>query len=111
VPEEAMLGGLRFAKYVSRDDGLVGYVDPLGAGAPVEGPGDQFAYHTGTMSALSMLVRTFVSHDHGDPFLEAGAKQIVKDQPTISKDKLSIDYYSWYYATLALNQFDGPDSP
>ena len=29
----------------------------------------------------------------------------------MSKDKLSIDYYYWYYATLALNQFDGPDSP
>jgi hypothetical protein len=29
----------------------------------------------------------------------------------VSKDKLSIDYYYWYYATLALNQFDGPDSP
>ncbi|MFM7283054.1 MAG: hypothetical protein ACKO32_14890, partial [Planctomycetia bacterium] len=22
-----------------------------------------------------------------------------------------IDYYYWYYASLALNQFDGPDSP
>jgi hypothetical protein len=31
--------------------------------------------------------------------------------PTVTKDKLSIDYYYWYYATLALNQFDGPDSP
>ena len=30
---------------------------------------------------------------------------------TVSEDKLSIDYYYWYYASLALNQFDGPDSP
>jgi hypothetical protein len=29
----------------------------------------------------------------------------------VSKDKLSIDYYYWYYGSLALNQLDGPDSP
>jgi hypothetical protein len=111
VPPEAMEGGLRYAKSVSRDDGLVGYIDLGGAGVPVGGPGDQYAYHVGTMSALSMLIRTFVTHDLDDPFFDAAAKQIVKDQPTITKDKLSIDYYYWYYATLALNQFDGPDSP
>jgi hypothetical protein len=63
------------------------------------------------MSALGMLVRTFVSHDLEDPFLELAAKHIVKDVPTTTKDNLSVDYYYWYYATLALNQFDGPDSP
>ncbi len=111
VSDEAMHGGLRFAKFVSRDDGLVGYFDPARAGETILGPGDEYAYHPGTMSALSMLVRTFVAHDLGDVFLEMAARQIVKDQPRISKDKLSIDYYYWYYATLALNQFDGPDSP
>ena len=29
----------------------------------------------------------------------------------MSKDGLSVDYYYWYYGSLALNQFDGPDSP
>jgi len=48
---------------------------------------------------------------HRDPFLEQGAKQIIKDLPTVSKDKLSIDYYYWYYATIAINQFDGPRVP
>jgi hypothetical protein len=63
------------------------------------------------MTALDMLTRTFVAHDLRDPFLEAGAKQLLKDLPSVSKDHLSVDYYYWYYATLALNQFDGPDSP
>ena len=31
--------------------------------------------------------------------------------PDVSKDRLSVEYYYWYYAALALNQFDGPDSP
>jgi hypothetical protein len=63
------------------------------------------------MSALSMLVRTFTRKTLDDPFLEQAAKQIVQDLPDVSKDKLSLDYYYWYYASMALNQFDGPDSP
>jgi hypothetical protein len=111
VPSDVMPGALAYAHYVTGKEGLVGYKSPYGAGQPISGPGDQFTYHTATMSALGMLVRTFVSHDLEDPFLEEAARHIVKDLPSVSKDKLSIDYYYWYYATLALNQFDGPDSP
>jgi hypothetical protein len=111
VPEAAQRGGLAFAQSVATDDGLAGYLTRDGAGQKVGGTGEQFAYHTGTMTALDMLTRTFVARDLADPFLELGAKQIVKDLPGVSKDKLSVDYYYWYYATLALNQFDGPDSP
>ena len=111
VPSDVMPGALEYARYVTGKEGQVGYQSPYGAGAQISGPRDQFTYHTATMSALGMLVRTFVSHDLEDPFLEDAAKHIVKDLPAVSKDKLSIDYYYWYYATLALNQFDGPDSP
>ena len=111
VPEEALEGGLRFARHVSLPDGLAGYQSPEHAGKKVPGLRDEYDYHPGTMSALSMLVRTFVEHDLEDPFLEEAAKQIVKDLPAVSKDKQSIDYYYWYYGSLALNQFDGPDSP
>jgi hypothetical protein len=111
VPQEAIDGALAYTRHVSRDDGLVGYVSPGQAGIKIPGERDHYVYHTGTMSALSMLVRTFLEKDVEDPFLEAAAQHIVLDLPTISKDNLSIDYYYWYYATLALNQFDGPDSP
>jgi len=111
VPEAALRGGLAFAQSVATDDGLAGYLTRDAAGQKVGGLGEQFAYHTGTMTALDMLTRTFVEHDLADRFLEPGAKQLVKDLPSVSKDKLSVDYYYWYYATLALNQFDGPDSP
>ncbi|NOT31061.1 MAG: hypothetical protein HOP15_11490 [Planctomycetes bacterium] len=111
VPVEAMNGALAYAEYATGKEGLVGYLSPYGAGEVIGGPGDNFTYHTGTMSALGMLVRTFVRHDLEDPFLDLASKHLVKDMPSVSKDKLSIDYYYWYYATLALNQFDGPDSP
>jgi hypothetical protein len=111
VPPQTMSGALAYAEYTTGKEGLVGYQNPYQAGEVIKGPRDHFAYHTGTMSALGMLVRTFVTHDAEDPFLELASKHIVKDLPTVSKDKLSIDYYYWYYATMALNQFDGPDSP
>ncbi len=111
VPREAYVGGKQFALAVSTDDGRAGYLSRSGVGRPVMGKGDQFEYHHGTLGALSMLCRTFVDHDIEDPFLEKAAQLLVKDLPEVSKDRLSIDYYYWYYASLALNQFDGPDSP
>ncbi len=111
VPSEVMDGALAYARHTTGKKGLVGYQSPDQAGESVKGPGDRFTYHTATMSALGMLVRTFVSRDIKDPFLELAAKHIVKDLPAVSADKLSIDYYYWYQAALALNQFDGPESP
>ena len=105
-----------FCDFVTPPDagraGLAGYLDAPGAGAVVTGPfGDRFTYHPTTMSALAMCIRIFARHDAGDPFLEAAAKRIVGDLPRVADDGASIDYYYWYYASLALNQFDGPDSP
>jgi hypothetical protein len=111
VPAMSMDGAMDFAQWVTGKDGLVGYLDPAGAGEPVTGHNDHFDYHVGTMSSLGMVIRTFVKHDATDPFLELAAAQIAKDLPRVSEDHLSVDYYYWYYGTLALNQFDGPDSP
>jgi hypothetical protein len=111
VPHDVYDGAMAFTKWVSRPDGQVGYIDPEGAGQKIVGRGDHYTYHTGTMSALGMLVRTFSEKNLEDPFLEAAATQIRKDLPEVSKDKLSVDYYYWYYGSLALNQYDGPDSP
>jgi len=111
VPQDALDGALQFSHWVTGEDGLVGYVDPAAAGQPVSGHDDHFDYHVGTMSALGMLTRAFVAHDIEDPFLELAAARIVQDLPAVGAEGLSIDYYYWYYATLALNQLDGPDSP
>jgi hypothetical protein len=111
VPREALDGAVDYINWATGKDGLVGYLDPQGAGEAVSGHGDQFDYHVGTMSALGMLVRTFTKHDIQDPFLEQAAQQIVKDLPRVGEDRLSVDYYYWYYGSLALNQFDGPGSP
>jgi hypothetical protein len=110
VPEETMQGALSFAKYVTGQNGLVGYQHPDKAGVPIDGPPDR-RYHTGAMTALGMLIRIFVAQDLEDPFHELAARYILTDLPEVTKDHISVDYYYWYHATLALHQFDGPDSP
>ena len=111
VPEAAMHGAMDFVNYVTVKDGRVAYMDPLQVGRKIAGDGDQYDFHIATLGALGMCVRTFAEKNIDDPSLELGAKQLVADLPDVSKNKLSVDYYYWYYGTLALNQFDGPASP
>ena len=113
VKPESMAGAMKFCTWVTGADGLVGYTSPNTAGATVQGEDDSFVYHPAVMSALGMCIRIFTQHDPDDPFLELAAKQVIKDLPKDNKDKKapSFDYYYWYYASLALNQLDGPDSP
>lgn len=111
VAPESLQGALSFARFVSTPEGRAGYLDPKGAGAKVSGVGDQFTYHPAAMSALAMCIRAFTTHDSEDPFLEPAARQLAADLPATGKDQLGIDYYYWYYGSLALHQFDGPDSP
>ncbi|MBK7641452.1 MAG: hypothetical protein IPJ19_00135 [Planctomycetes bacterium] len=111
VDPHALEGALSFAQFVSLPDGQAGYLDPKGAGQKVSGVGDEFNYHASSMSALSMCVRAFTAHDPSDPFLEPAARRIVTDLPKRGSNGLECDYYYWYYGSLALHQFDGPDSP
>jgi hypothetical protein len=111
VKKASTEGALAFARWVSTKDGLAGYIGPDTAGAPVQGRNDQYAYHVASMSAIDACIRIFTEHDPDDPYLDLAARHVVEDLPTVSKDNLSIDYYYWYYGSLALNQLDGPDSP
>jgi len=111
VPQETFDGAMAFIDSVIADGGLVGYRLREGAGNKVTGSNDHYDYHEGSMSALAMCARMFIQKNAADPFLEDAARVLAADLPKASADKLSIDYYFWYYATLALNQFDGPDSP
>jgi hypothetical protein len=111
LPDDTRQGAIDFAKWVAAPNGLSGYLDPGQAGQRLTGPNDHFVYHSPSMAAVNMCIRIFMAHDREDPYLVDAADQLVKDLPRISDDELSIDYYYWYYATLALNQLDGPDSP
>ena len=111
--EDSMQGAFNFCEEVTdKTSGQVGYTKREEAGQYVkaQGKNDDYMGHP-ALAAVGMCVRTFAKHNADDPMLEAGAKLIMRDLPTWDKKKKSIDYYYWYYASLALNQYDGPDSP
>ncbi|HET6201578.1 MAG TPA: prenyltransferase/squalene oxidase repeat-containing protein [Planctomycetota bacterium] len=111
VPPEVYDGAMEFTKFVTGTNGQVGYLDARQAGLKVSGVNDHYTYHPATMSALAACARIFGKKDPTDPFFDLAAKQMIADLPAVTKDQLSIDYYYWYYGSLALNQLDGPDSP
>ena len=55
IKDENMQGGLAFAKFVTADNGMVGYLDPKGAGATVSGKNDHYVYHPAVMSAAGAI--------------------------------------------------------
>ncbi|MBL8693256.1 MAG: terpene cyclase/mutase family protein [Planctomycetes bacterium] len=113
VPQSALEGALQFCEEVTdKTNGRVGYTRREEAGQQVKAPGknDDYQNHP-ALEAVGMCVRIFAKHDISDPMLEIAAKLMSRDLPEYSVAKKTNDAYYWYYASLALNQFDGPDSP
>ncbi|MBI3820329.1 MAG: terpene cyclase/mutase family protein [Planctomycetes bacterium] len=111
--QSSMEGAFNFCEEVTdKGLGLAGYTKREEAGQQVKaiGKNDDCANHQ-ALSAVGMCVRTFVKHNPDDPMLEKGAKALVNDLPVWDTKAKKIDYYYWYYASIALNQFDGPESP
>jgi hypothetical protein len=100
VPPEALQGALTYAVEAAA-------AQPLQGDAGAAADENQAARR----SALAMLILSFGGAELSDPLLEAAAQQIAKEVPKVTADPLSVDFYYWYFATLALYQYDGPDSP
>jgi hypothetical protein len=85
----------------------VGYDSLASAGKKVivKGKNESFNHHE-SMTAVGMLCRIFIDKNRNDPKVKAAAELLVQDLPSLDKD--AIDYYYWYYASLALFQYDGP---
>jgi hypothetical protein len=119
VPQDAIDGAIAFNKWSSTANGLVGYVGPESAGVAIAGEHDtEFAFHAPSMAAVGMCIRVFLESNIEDPYLKQSADLIVKSLPSAGKStdakekgRSLVDYYYWYYASLALNQLDGPDAP
>jgi len=110
VKKENLEGAFEFVRSMIADNGFVGYTDRTSAGQIVNGPNDRYLYHPGGMSALAMCVLFYSKHDANDPFIDLAARRLRGDLPSVSNDKLSIDYYYWFCGSVALDQLDGPDS-
>ncbi len=83
----------------------VGYTGAQTAGVKVVSPGknDLFAGHD-TMTAIAVLGRLTVARDAKDPWVKAAAPLLAADLPAWDDSTKPMDYYYWYYGTLALFQ-------
>ncbi|MFN0241927.1 MAG: hypothetical protein ACKVWV_03470 [Planctomycetota bacterium] len=103
VPEDVLAGALAYVVAATGDSRAPSSV--------VVNPDDAFTYHAARERAVGMLTRTFAGGAITDEYLEGAARALADDVPKVTKDGKSVDFYYWYFGTIALNQFDGPDSP
>ncbi len=90
-------GAKTWLNRVTDSDGRVGYMKK---------PSEE-KRRADAMTAVGMMCRIFIDKNRGDLRLRRGAEFLVKDLPTWKKGK--IDFYAWYYVSLALFQYDGPN--
>jgi squalene-hopene cyclase-like protein len=72
----------------------------------VPGKNEQFDHHP-SMSAVAVMSRIFIQKKR-DPALTA-VNLLAADLPAWKPGQ--VDFYYWYYASLALFQYDGPKGP
>jgi Squalene-hopene cyclase C-terminal domain/Prenyltransferase and squalene oxidase repeat len=107
-PRSAYEGALNWLNEATETNGYarVGY-NARGTGKVyVPGKNEQFDHHE-SMSAVAVMSRIFMLKKR-DPALNA-VNLLVGDLPEWKTNK--IDFYYWYYTSLALFQYDGPDGP
>jgi hypothetical protein len=84
-----------------------GYQAPIDADVAIPGINDTFNSKHPSMTAIAVMSRIFMDKKRNEPKVAGGAAVLLEDLP--KWDKNEIDFYYWYYASLALYQFDGPD--
>jgi hypothetical protein len=105
--EIAYQGALAWLNEVTDREGYnsVGYNAPKTGKVYVKGHNEQFDHHE-SMAAVAVMSRIFMQKKKNEPTLNA-VHLLVQDLPEWKTNK--IDFYYWYYASLALFQYDGPD--
>jgi hypothetical protein len=109
VPAAAYAGALRWLEEATEKNGYyrVGYTQAGTGKVFVPGKNEQFSDHP-SMSAVAVLSRIFIQKTQKEPALTA-ANLLAADLPAWKPGQ--VDFYYWYYASLALFQLDGPKGP
>jgi hypothetical protein len=105
-PSSAFAGALGWLTEATEKNGYyrVGYTSAGTGKVFVPGKNEQFADHA-SMSAVGVLSRIFIQKSQKEPALTA-VNFLAGDLPAWKPGQ--VDFYYWYYASLALFQFDGP---
>jgi len=105
-PPSAFTGALNWLNEATEKNGYyrTGYTMAGTGKVFVPGKNEQFSDHA-SMSAVSVLCRIFIQKSQKEPALTA-VHFLAGDLPAWKPGE--IDFYYWYYASLALFQYDGP---
>jgi hypothetical protein len=98
-----------FKEATSTKDGYysVGYNGPDTGKVYVPGHNEAWDHHP-ALSAVSVMSRIFIQKNKKEPALTA-VNLLAGDLPEWKQNR--VDFYYWYYASLALFQYDGPEGP
>jgi hypothetical protein len=104
-PRSAFEGALSWLKEATETNGYyrAGYNQAGTGKVYVPGKNEQFSHHE-SMSAVAVMSRIFIQKKR-EPELTA-VNLLVSDLPAWKPGQ--VDFYYWYYASLALFQYDGP---
>jgi hypothetical protein len=96
-----------FGEVMERNYYRVGYTQAGQGKVIVPGKNESWDDHP-SMSAVAVMSRIFMQKDRREPALGA-VSLLVSDLPEWKTNR--VDFYYWYYASLALFQYDGPEGP
>ncbi len=103
------VGVLNWLDRVTNQRGVVGYQSPGDTGSYIVGINDRWEGHP-AMTAVGLLARIYI-HQKKNTWMKVAAREILRDLPVWDTARKTIDFYYWYYAALALFQYDAPDGP
>ena len=108
VEQQSLSNAANFIDEMTEDNGRTGYQQKGGYPARVTGPAmEKFpAQNSESLTAVGILVRIFDGRTAGtDPKIMKGAELLLAQPP--KWDPPFIDFYYWYYGTLAMYQVGG----
>ena len=107
-PPSAFAGALSWLNEATEQNGYyrVGYTQAGTGKVYVPGKNEQFDHHE-SMSAVAVMSKIFINKKRDGSLTSVNF--LVGDLPAWKPGK--VDFYYWYYASLALFQYDGPKGP
>jgi hypothetical protein len=109
IDEQAFANAMNFiTEMTDPATGRTGYTDRGSAPSRLTELIQQFpSERSESLTAVGMLVRIFSHLDPKDPMIEKGADLCAAKVPVWELSTGDIDFYYWYYATLAMFQIGG----
>jgi hypothetical protein len=83
----------------------VGYTFKGSGKVFIPGKNEHFDHHE-ALTAIAVMARIFMDRKKNDPRVSSGCDLLLQDKPAWDGNRT--DFYYWYYASLALFQYDAP---